>query len=110
MRGVTLEPSEWAHRQEKRFGSSSMAIKFDAAAKRGKMHTTESRRPCQDHGEVTESLLPSCCPVRGTVREANVVSFLGKAINYREVMVTSFFGRDFLKLNILLFSLRRTLQ
>lgn len=36
--------------------------------------------PCQDNGEVTESLLPSCCLARGARREANVVLFLGKSL------------------------------
>lgn len=36
--------------------------------------------PCQDNGEVTESLLPSCCLARGAEREANVVLFLGKSL------------------------------
>lgn len=37
-------------------------------------------KTCQDNSEVIESLLPSCCLVRGTRREANVVLFLGKSL------------------------------
>lgn len=60
--------------------SSSVAIKCDTAAKQSKLCTAWIWQPYRDNGEVTESLLPSCCLVGSAVQEANVVLFLGKPL------------------------------
>lgn len=59
-------------------------------------HTVPLDEPCQDSGEVTESLLPSCCLARGAEREANVVLFLGKALITGGVICDEHFGVFFL--------------
>lgn len=60
--------------------SSSVAIKCDTAAKQSKQRTAWIWQPYRHNGEVTESLLPSCCLVGSAVQEANVLLFLGKPL------------------------------
>lgn len=66
-----------------------MAVRCDNAANIvvTELHVSGTLRPavfsdklCQDNGEVTESLLPSCCLAGGARQEANVGLFLGKSL------------------------------